>query len=78
MNKKALRKVNGGITIYYGISAAIGAVFGLVGTGIWLFKVFNDQMGFSWGTLVGLIIATGVMAVMGYSILRVGYEEIEK
>ena len=78
MNKKTLKKINGGISIYYGISAAIGALFGLIGTGTWLFKVFADQTDFSWGTLAGLIITTGVMAVMGYCILRVGYEEIEK
>lgn len=78
MSKKTTNRVNGGLAIYYGISSIIGAVGGVIGIGIWLFKVLTNQTNFSWGTLVGLIIITGVLGAIGYSILRVGYEEIEK
>jgi hypothetical protein len=78
MNKKTSRRVNGGIAIYYGISSIIGAIGGLIGIGIWLFKVFTNQTDFSWGILLGLIIITGILGAIGYPIFRVGYEEIEK
>jgi hypothetical protein len=78
MNKKTINRVNGGVAIYYGISTIIGAIGGLIGIGMWLFKVFTNQTDFSWGILTGLILLTGVLGVIGYSILRVGYEEIEK
>ena len=78
MNNKTINRVNGGIAIYYGIGSIAGAISGLVGIGTWLFKVFTDQTNFSWGTLIGLTVITAVLGVIGYSILRVGYEEIEK
>ena len=78
MNKKTIRRVNGGIAIYYGIGSIMVAISGVIGIGIWLFKVFTDQTTFSWGMLVGLIVMTAAMGAIGYSILRVGYEEIEK
>lgn len=77
MNRRTANRVSGGIAIFYGISSIVGAIGGITGIGIWLFKVFTDQIVFSWGTLIGLIIITGLLAAMGYSILRVGYEEIE-
>ena len=78
MNNRTINKVNGGIAIYYGIGSIIGAIAGVIGIGIWLFKTFTDQADFSWWTLVGLIIITAVLGVIGYSILRVGHEELEK
>ena len=78
MNKKTINRVNGGIAIYYGIGAIIGAIGGVIGIGIWLFKVFTNQINFSWGNLAGLVLITIVLGLIGYSILRVGYEEIEK
>ena len=78
MNKKTINRVNGGIAFYYGISSIIGAAAGLIGIGTWLFKVFTDQTNFSWGTLIGLTLLTAVLGGIGYSILRVGYEEIKK
>lgn len=78
MNKKTVNKVNGGIAIYYGISCVLGAISGTVGIGMWSFKVLTNQTNFSWGILVGLIIVTGVLGAIGYSILRVSYEDVEK
>ncbi|MBS1486737.1 MAG: hypothetical protein JST43_04045 [Bacteroidetes bacterium] len=75
---KKINKVNGGIAIYYGISFLIGAIGGLIGIVVWLFKIFTGQIDFSWGMLIGLIIFTMASGAIGYSILRVGYEEIEK
>ncbi|MBS1558325.1 MAG: hypothetical protein JST69_06310 [Bacteroidetes bacterium] len=71
-------KINGGIAIYYGISGIVLAIAGVISTGIWLFKTATHQTDFSWGTLLGLILAILVMGSVGYAILRVGYEEIEK
>ena len=78
MNKNTIRKINGGIAIYYGIGAVVGAIAGVIGIGIWLFKVFAHQTNFSWGILATLAIISVVLGVVGYSILRVGYEEIEE
>ncbi len=78
MNKKTIRKVNGGIAIHYGLSIALMAIVSLIGIGIWLFRVINDQVEFSWGTLSVLTMLTAVLGVFGYVILRVGYGEIEK
>jgi hypothetical protein len=78
MNKKTINRVNGGIAIYYGIGSIIGAIAGVVGLGVWLFKVFTDQINFSWGTLATITIITAALGVIGYSIVRVGYEEIEE
>ena len=78
MNKKTIRRVNGGIAIYYGISSTLAAIAGVIAIGIWLFKVFTDQTNFSWGTFATLTIITAALGVIGYLILRVGYEEIEK
>lgn len=78
MNKKTISKVNGGIAIYYGISGLLVAIAGLISIGIWLFKVFTGQADFSWGTLTGLTVVVAVVGLIGYSILRVGYEEMEK
>jgi hypothetical protein len=78
MNKKTIRRINGGIAIYYGIGSIIVAIGGVIGIGTWLFKVVTDQTTFSWGTLAGLIVITAAIGAIGYSILRVGYEEIEK
>ncbi len=78
MNKKTISRVNGGIAIYYGIGTIVGAISGVIGIGVWLFRVFTDQAIFSWETLIGLTILTAVLGVIGYAIFRVGYEEIEK
>lgn len=78
MNNKTIRKVNGGIAIYYGIGTVVAAIAGLIGTGIWLYNVSSGQTPFSWGILALLTILTVVLGIIGYSILRVGYEEIEK
>jgi hypothetical protein len=78
MNKKTISRVNGGLAIYYGIGSIVVAIGGIVGIGVWLFKVFTDQTNFSWGTLVGLTIVTVTMGAIGYSILRVGFDEMEK
>lgn len=78
MNKKTIHKVNGGIAIYYGIGSIIGAFGGLIAIGIWLFNVFTDRTNFSWGSFAGLILITAALGAIGYSILRIGYEEIEK
>ena len=78
MSKKLINRVNGGIAIYYGIGSIMGAISGVIGISIWIFKVFNGQTNFSWGTLIALTIITSALGVIGYSIVRVGYEEIER
>jgi hypothetical protein len=74
MNKRTIDKVNGGIAIYYGIMALLGAIGGVIGIGIWIYKVLNKSTGFSWGVLITLIIATIVLGFIGYAILKVGHE----
>jgi predicted permease len=78
MSRKLVKRVNGGIAIYYGIASLLAAVAGIIGTIVWLFKIFTDQTDFSWGTLATLVIATAVSGFIGYSILRVGFEELEE
>ena len=78
MKKKTIKRVNGGIAIYYGISCILAAGAGLFGIGAWVYKILNSQTSFSWGTLIGLTIITAVMGAIGYAILRVGYEQIEE
>ena len=78
MNKKAIKRINGGIAIYYGVSCVIGTIGGVVGIGIWLFKVLSGLTEFSWLGLILLTISTALFGFFGYVILRVGYEEIEK
>jgi hypothetical protein len=77
MNKKTIRRVNGGIAIYYGVGSAITALMAAIATIVWLFKVFTDQAIFAWGILVGLIFITVAMAAIAYAILRVGFEQVE-
>lgn len=77
MNRRTIKKVNGGIAIFYGIGAVIAAIFCLIATGSWLYQVFSDQTEFSWGILTGLIVLTVVMGLIAYSILRVGHEELD-
>lgn len=74
---KRTTKVNGGIAIYYGFACTVAAIAAAIGTGNWLYKVFTDEKIFSWGTLVILVIITAALGIMGYIILRVGYEEME-
>jgi hypothetical protein len=77
MNKRTFNRVNGGIVVYYGITSIIAAISCAIGIGVWLFKVFTHQKNFSWGTLIGLMVITAILGIIGYSILRVGHEEIE-
>lgn len=78
MNKNTANKINGGMAIYYGIASLIAAVSVAIGVIVWLFKVFNDKADFSWGALIGLTALAIVSGSVGYLILRIGYEEIEK
>lgn len=78
MNRKTINRVNGGIAIYYGILSVMGAVGALVGIGIWLFKVYAGLAEFSWEILTATTVITVILGAIGYSILRVGYEQIEK
>ncbi|HMQ00939.1 MAG TPA: hypothetical protein PKC24_14260 [Cyclobacteriaceae bacterium] len=73
-----MKRVNGGFAIYYGISIVIGAIAVLFGIGVWLYKVFINETEFSWGTLIALLVLSGVVGIIGYIILRVGYEQIEE
>jgi hypothetical protein len=43
-----------------------------------LYKVFTGQREFSWGALIGMVSAVAIAGAIGYSLMRVGYEEIEK
>ena len=78
MNKKTINRINGGIAIYYGISAVIGAIIGLISICAWLFKIIINQAEFTWTVFTILILITAVSGMIGYIILRVGYEDIEK
>lgn len=78
MNKKTINRVNGGVAIYYGISCAIVGIAGLIAAGVLLYKMLSNEAEFSWGTLAGVTVISIVVGAIGYSILRVGYEELEK
>jgi predicted tellurium resistance membrane protein TerC len=78
MRKKVIRRINGSIAIYYGIGCAVTAIVGAIFTGAWLFKAFTNETEFSGWTLVGICISITVLGAMGYVLLRIGYEEMEK
>jgi accessory gene regulator protein AgrB len=78
MNKKLIHKINGGLAIYYGIGCVIVAIIGLVVIGMMLFKLIVGGNNYSWLGFAVIFVITLVMGLMGYSILRVGYEEIER
>ena len=78
MTSQTINKVNGGISIFYGIGFLITAISILIGAGNWLYKVFTQQREFDWATLIGITVIFIIMALFGYSLTRVGFEQIEK
>ena len=78
MSKKGIRRVSAGITMYYGIGSLVVAALGLVAVVVWLYKVFTGEKDFSWGDLMFLLMMTGIMAGLGYALVRVGSEESEE
>lgn len=78
MNRKTIKRINGGIAIYYAIGFFIAACGGIVGIGISLFELVVDPVNFQWWLLLMMIVIAAVMGLIGYILLRVGYEQIEE
>lgn len=78
MKHKTFRRVNGGIAVFYGIGCIIGAVVGLVAIIIGSYQVITQKAVFTWWVFILLASITIILGLMGYILLRVGYEEIEK
>ena len=78
MKNKTFARVNGSLAIFYGIACIVGAIGGLVGIIIGSYEVITQQADFTWWIFIFLTIITIVLGLMGYILLRVGYEEIEK
>lgn len=77
MSKKITKRVDGGMAIYYGIGSIIVAAGSFIAMIVWLFKSFSADEDFSWTTFIFFLILSAVMGVVGYSLLRIGYEEME-
>ena len=78
MNKKTIKRINAGISIYYGVGCLLAGFGGLVAIFVLLYKTLTGTSELSWGFLIFLVIVTAVMGALGYSILRVAFEEVEK
>lgn len=78
MSSKNNRRISGGLSVYYGMSSLLAGIGVGIALLVWLYKVFTNEAEFSWGTLGGLIAIAAVLGLIGYAILRVGYEEIEE
>ncbi|MBN8576889.1 MAG: hypothetical protein J0L66_08080 [Cytophagales bacterium] len=76
--KKAGRRVNGGLAIYYGMGAAIGAIAMFVTLLVWIIKAVMGKIEFEWSIPVLASIFILVMGVVAYLLLKVGYDEIEQ
>lgn len=79
MSKKSRteRRINGGLAIYYGMGAMLGAVGSVLGLLVWGVKVFMSTKEFHWDVPVAVLIFGALAGFVGYLLLRVGYEEIE-
>ncbi|TXH30252.1 MAG: hypothetical protein E6Q96_01990 [Cyclobacteriaceae bacterium] len=77
MSKKVQKRVNGGLAIYYGMGTALGVVAGFIGFIVWIIKVVLGKVEFSWGAAIIIPVILIAMGAMAYSLLRVGYEELE-
>ncbi|MBX2914416.1 MAG: hypothetical protein KF856_03980 [Cyclobacteriaceae bacterium] len=77
MSKKVQKRANGGLAIYYGMGTALSVVAGFVGFIVWIVKVVLGKVEFSWGATIIIPIILIALGAMAYSILRVGYEELE-
>ncbi|MEM6525889.1 MAG: hypothetical protein AAF693_18965 [Bacteroidota bacterium] len=73
-----LNKFNGAIALYFGFGSGLSALAGLIGTIVWLFKVFTNQSAFSWGIFFGITLLTTVLGFASYTLFRIGYSEVEK
>lgn len=71
------KKIGGGLTIYYGFSCLLGGLAGIIGIIAWLYKAWVGEVVFSWGALAGLVFISALLVLLGYIILRVGYEQME-
>ncbi len=78
MNKKLINRINGGMAIYYGIGCVIAAIGGVIAMGIVSFRALTGSGVFSWGAFGMMTALTAIVGLIGYVLLRVGYEEVEK
>ncbi len=78
MKSKAEKRINGGLAIYYGIGGLVTGAGILIYFFTWLYEVFFGDREFSLGACLGLLIVSMIFLAIGYSILRVGYEELEE
>ncbi|NJN42600.1 MAG: hypothetical protein HC811_10595 [Flammeovirgaceae bacterium] len=78
MTRKLGRKINGGFAIYYGMGSALVSIMCVVATVVWIYKGVTGDPQFSWSGLAIFLVVGIVMGLIGFSLLRVGSEEIEK
>lgn len=75
--RKLGKKINGNLAIYYGIGSSLTAVGALVGTIVMLIKKLIGSTDLTWWALLMMLIIGIVLGFIGYSLLRVGNEELE-
>jgi hypothetical protein len=70
-------KIFAGITTYMGWRLLVMAVLTVVALFVWLYKVIVGSDDFTWGTFIGLTVIVAVLFSIGYSLYRIGSEEME-
>lgn len=77
MSRKTEKWINWGFSIYYAIGLLVTAIFGVIYTFIWLYKVIVGEVAYSGSILAAMIILTLVLGLMGLALFKVGQEELE-
>ena len=77
MSKKLKKRVNGGLAIYFGIGSLFGAVICFVGFFVLLYQAIFLENNITWDVFLIPIVGLAISGLMAYTLLRVGYEEIE-
>ena len=72
-----IKKANGGIAFYFGISFLLSSIGGVILLGIDLFKRITEHTPTPWSITLFFIFLTIVFGAVAYVLLRIGYEEID-
>ena len=76
MNKPGKWNFNGAVTQHYGLICLLtGTIGGIGGLSYWLYLVWTGESEFRGGVFFGIIFFSSLISVIGYVLLRIGYEE---